>query len=236
MLQKYLILFYFLIFSFGCSSLGYNEINLSENDFKPPNEIYLEAKIYFDEQNYQLAEEKFNEIKKIYPLSNEAIQSEIMIGFIHYLQMDYETAVGHFSRVISKYPSHKNIDYAYYMRAISNYEQITHHDLDGSYNELALAGFNQVINRFPYSEYAKDSRQKIVLIKSNKAAKHMSIGRFYTKEKKYTAALNRYKTVVDDYSMTRFVPEALFRMVEIYNKIGMEEESFTEMEPLEESL
>ena len=84
------------------------------------------------------------------------------------------------------------------------------------YNELAYKSFNQVIKRFPKSEYAKDSQQKIILIKSNKASKHMMIGRFYLKEKKYTAALNRFKLVIENYSMTKFTPEALHRMVEIY--------------------
>ena len=84
---------------------------------------------------------------------------------------------------------------------------------------------NQVINRFPNSEYAKDSYQKIILVKSNIAAKHMSIGRFYHKSKKYTAALNRYKIVVEDFSETKFTPEALYRISEIYYSIGMTEQS-----------
>tara|TARA_B100000674_G_C37095132_1_gene582010 strand:- start:25 stop:486 length:462 start_codon:yes stop_codon:yes gene_type:complete len=111
------------------------------------------------------------------------------------------------------------------MRAMCNYEQITNHQLDGSYNEIALENFNQVLKRFPNSDYAKDSRQKIILIKSNQAAKHIEIGRFYLKQKKYTAALNRFKIVVEDYSMTKFTPEALYRMVEAYYEIGMVEES-----------
>ena len=88
------------------------------------------------------------------------------------------------SKIINKYPAHKNLDYVYYMRAMCYYEQITHHGLDGTYNELAYDNFKQVINRFPESKYASDSRQKIILVNSNKAAKHMEIGRFYLKEKK----------------------------------------------------
>ena len=106
------------------------------------------------------------------------------------------------------------------------YEQITHHGLDGKFNDYALESFNQVIIRYPDGDYAKDSRQKIVLIKSNQAAKHMDIGRFYLKEDKYIAALNRFKIVIDNFSTTKFIPEALFRSVEIYYKIGMYEDSF----------
>ena len=81
------------------------------------------------------------------------------------------------------------------MIAICNYEQLQNEALDGYYNQVALNSFNQVITRFPESKFAKDSRQKIILVKSNIAAKHMEIGRFYLNEKKYTAALNRFKIV-----------------------------------------
>ena len=183
------------------------------------------AKKSFDNKNYQISKEQFLKLKKLYPLSNEAIQAEIMIGFIDYVVMDYDSAVLQFDKIINRYPSLKNMDYVYYMKAICNYEQITHHALDGKYNELAIENFNQVINRFPDSQYAKDSRQKIILVKSNIAAKHMEIGRFYQRNNKYTAALNRFKIVIDKYSMTKFTPEALHRMVEIYYSIGMEDES-----------
>ena len=109
---------------------------------------------------------------------------------------------------------------------MNNYEQINHHELDGKFNEMALETFNQVISRFPESKYAKDSRQKIILVKSNIAAKHMEIGRFYLNNKKYIAALNRFKIVVDDFSVTKFTPEALHRMVEAYYEMGMVDESY----------
>ena len=111
------------------------------------------------------------------------------------------------------------------MRALCYYEQISHEGLDGEFNTLALNSLTQVINRFPNSKYSKDSIQKIILVKSNIAAKHMTIGRFYQKNKKFTAALNRYKTVVDNFSETKFTPEALYRISEIYFSIGMVEEA-----------
>ena len=196
-----------------------------ETEFREPQEIYIDAKNLFDSNNFDLANDEFVELTKLFPLSNEAIQAEIMIGFISYIRMDYEKSIFQFEKIINKYPSLKNLDYVYYMRALCNYEQITHHGLDGEYNELALENFNQLIKRFPESEYAKDSRQKIILVKSNKAAKHMEIGRFYLKEKKYTAALNRFKIIIEDYSMTKFTPEALHRMVEAYYEMGMFDES-----------
>ena len=112
-------------------------------------------------------------------------KSEIMLGFIKYLQMDYDSSISKFKKFIRKYPSHNDLDYVYYMIAVNNYEQISHFELDGQFNETALESFNQVIARFPESEYTKDSFQKIILIKSNKAAKHMDIGDFISKKKIY---------------------------------------------------
>jgi len=198
-----------------------NKVSLND-----PESLYKIAKINFDQENFELSKNQFIEIKKLFPLSNEAIQSEIMIAFIYYVQMDYANAILNYEKIINKYPSHKELDYLYYMVAICNYEQLQHEALDGYYNNVALNSFEQVIKRFPKSKYAKDSRQKIILVKSNIAAKHMEIGRFYLNNKKYFAALNRFKIVVDDFSITKFTPEALYRMVEAYHEMGMIEESY----------
>lgn len=219
------IISFILSYLLGCSSSNNSNNYSDQRVIKSPEEIYIDAMLLFDNKNFQEADEEFIKLKQLYPLSNEAIQSEIMSGFIKYLQMDYDGAILKFNRIIDKYPSHKNLDYVYYMVGMCNYEQIANHELDGQYNEIALNSFNQLLLRFPESKYTKDARQKIILVKSNKAAKHMDIGRFYLKEKKYTAALNRFKIVIEDYSMTKFVPEALHRMVEAYYEMGMTEES-----------
>ena len=216
----------FLLFLIGCNSRVSDKTNniISDNIILPEDQ-YVEAMMKFDNQEFEEAKTLFKNIEKIYPLSNEAIQAQIMLGFIDYIRLDYDSAILQFSVIIKKYPSLKNIDYVYYMRALSYYEQISHEGLDGKYNTLALKNLQQVINRFPNSKYAKDSSQKIILVKSNIAAKHMTIARFYHKKKKYTAALNRYKIVVDDFSETKFTPEALYRISEIYFSIGMIDES-----------
>ncbi len=219
-----LILFYVCI---SCSNSDIDKkIETDNNLLSETKNLYKLAKISFDNQNFELARNQFKEIQKLFPLSNEAIQSEIMIAFIDYIQMDYDSAIINYKKIINKYPSHKDLDYIYYMIAICNYEQLQDEALDGYYNDVALKSFNQVINRFPESKYAKDSRQKIVLVKSNIAAKHMEIGRFYLSNKKYFAALNRFKIVVEEFSITKFTPEALHRMVEAYNEMGMYEESY----------
>ena len=101
------------------------------------------------------------------------------------------------------------------------FEQIKHEALDGTNNQEALVNFNQIINRFPESKYARDSQQKIIFVKENIAAKHMDIALFYLNQKKYLAALNRYNIVINEYSQSKFTPEALYREIEIYYTLGM---------------
>ena len=225
MILRYVFIFLTFAYLTNCSGkLKNNELS-DQNEFSSPEIQFTQAMLMFDNQQYEIATDKFKNIERIYPLSNEAIQSQIMQGFINYILLDYDTAIFQFSRIINKYPSLKNIDYVYYMKALCYYEQISHEGLDGKFNDLALENLDQVIQRFPDSKYAKDSFQKKILVKSNIAAKHMSIARFYQKEKKYTAALNRYKVVIDSFQETKFAPEALYRVSEIYLSIGMIKES-----------
>ena len=224
MILKYILNILVFVFAFSCSNNSKNGIE-GNKEFTSPESQYTEAMILFDEERVEEAISIFNNIERIYPLSNEAIQSQIMAGFADYIRLDYDSAIFKFNRIIKKYPSLKNIDYVYYIKAMCYYEQISHEGLDAKNSNLALENLNQVINRFPDSKYAKDSYQKIILVKSNLAAKNMTIGRFYQKDKKYTAALNRYKIVVNNFDETKFIPEALYRISEIYYSIGMIEDA-----------
>ena len=225
MILRYVFTIIAFSYLINCSGNSSKDELTDQTEFSSPEIQFTEAMLMFDNAQYKLAKDKFKEIERIYPLSNESIQSQIMQGFINYILLDYDTAIFQFSRIINKYPSLKNIDYVYYMKALCYYEQISHEGLDGTFNDLALENLDQVIQRFPNSKYAKDSLQKKILVKSNIAAKHMSIARFYQKEKKYTAALNRYKVVINSFQETKFAPEALYRVSEIYLSIGMKEES-----------
>ena len=221
-LSKLAFIFLFICLIISCSQNNQNVKNISS---ETPENLYALATQELEKENYEKAKILFDKIEFNFPLSNEAIQSQIMTAFIEYAQMNYDAAIFKLNRVINRYPSHKNIDYAYYMKAICNFEQIENEYLDGSYNTEALESFNQVINRFPKSKYARDSEQKIILIKENIAAKHMDIALFYLKQKKYLAAMRRYKKVIDDHSESKFTPEALHRLVEIYYSLGMIEDA-----------
>ena len=202
-------------------SCSEKETIIEEGLTETPEQLYVIAKLDLDAELYEEAKLKFENINFKFPLSNEGIQSLMMIAFIEYVQLNYDEAIYKFDRIIKKYPSHKNIDYAYYMRAMCYFEQMKHEALDGKNNQEAMENFNQIINRFPESKYARDSQQKLILVKENIAAKHMDIALFYLNQKKYLAALNRYNIVINEYSQSKFTPEALYREVEIYYTLGM---------------
>ena len=224
MKKLFIFLFLCLIFllSISCSTKNDNKTVITS---ETPEFLYEQAMIELNDKNYDLARSQFNEIEQNYPLSNEAVQSQIMNAFIEYIKMNYNESILQFNRVIIRYPSHKNIDYAYYMIGMCYYEQIDNEDLEGDNNLKAIENFNQVINRFPESKYARDSEQKIIYVRENVAAKHMNIALFYLNQKKYLASMRRYQKVIDNFSKSKFVPEALFRLVEIYYTLGMIEDA-----------
>ena len=222
-LKIFLYITFINIVILSCSS---NDEELKNKAIEPSSkELYQIAMIDLDQENYEKAILKFKEIIYKYPLSNEGVQSEIMLGFIDYLGLNYGEAIYKFNRIIKIYPSHKNIDYVYYMRAVSYFEQISGENFDGRSNIEAKKNFQELLNRFPESEYAKDSRQKLIFINENIAAKDMEIAIFYLNQKQYLAALGRYNKVIEKYPKSKFIPEALYRLVEIYTILGMEEEA-----------
>ncbi|MFL2543930.1 MAG: outer membrane protein assembly factor BamD [Alphaproteobacteria bacterium] len=223
-LKRFSLLLCFLAI-FNCSSNSNKDGKTLTNNQETSDLMYLDAMNKFNSNQLDEAIIIFEEIERLYPLSNEAIQSQIMSGFIDYINLEYDNAIYKFTKIINKYPSLKNIDYVYYMKALCYYEQISHEGLDGKNNFLALENLQQLIIRFPSSKYSKDARQKIVLVNSNIAAKHMNIGKFYQKKAKYTAALSRYKIVIDNFSNTKFTSEALYRTTEIYMTLGLKEEA-----------
>ena len=218
-----ILLFLLISYLTGCSNTS--KKTTESITTRNPEIMYSEAINEFESENYDLAFEKFHDIELKFPLSNEAIQSQIMMAFIEYINLEYDSAILKLEKIIKRYPSYKDIDYAYYMIALCYYERIENPDLDGKFNVLALQNFQELINYFPDSKYTKDSKQKIILIKENIAAKHMNVGLFYLNRKNYLASLKRYQKVIDDHFQSKYTPEALHRLVEIYSSLGMTEEA-----------
>ena len=221
---KYILVLILLIFLYGCTNKNNEQNNLIEsNDF--PEIDYIDAKQLLDNENYEEAIVAFKDIEKKYPLSNWALKSKIMIVFINYLKMEYSSAELDIERFINKYPDYKDIDYAYYLKALINYEQIRNPALDAAYTTKSLENFEELIRRFPESKYAEDGRQKLILIKTVLAGMDMHIAFYYLQNKEFLASLNRYIKVIDNYEPNRYTPEALYRIVEIYYILGMVEDS-----------
>ena len=145
----------------GCASN--DEIDSSQGVNNFPENDYINAKTLLDNNEFDSALVSFKNIEKNYPLSNWSIKSKIMISFIYYLQLDYQNASSSIERFIDKYPDYKDIDYAYYLKALIAYEQINNPGLDSSNTEKSLKYFEELIRRFPDSEYSKDGKQKIYL-------------------------------------------------------------------------
>lgn len=128
-------------------------------------------------------------------------------------------------RFIRFHPGNPNVAYAYYLKAICYYDQISDVNREQGETRRALEAFNQLVARFPDSKYAADARQKMVLARDNLAGKEMEVGRYYLNQKNYLSALNRFSAVVNNYNKTGYVEEALYRQTEIYTILGMSGEA-----------
>jgi len=192
---------------------------------RPVEQLYREAVSLLEEQDYDAAADAFNEVERQHPYSVWATKAQLMAAYSHYEDNDYDEAVIALDRFIQLHPGHRDIAYAYYLKAISFYEQIVDVRRDQAITQLATESLREVINRFPDTKYARDARFKIDLARDHMAGKEMSVGRFYLREKHYLAALNRFKRVVEQYDQTTHVAEALYRIVEINTILGIAPEA-----------
>ena len=188
-------------------------------------EAYKEGLEALDSGDVLFAAKKFNEAEDVFPQSDWAPKSALMASYAYYSQDYYFDAEEELKRFIRKYPTYKDIDYAYYLLAITYYEQIVDEKKDLESIKNAKETFELIIKNFPDTDYALDSKFKLDLIRDTLAAKEMYIGRYYLGKKKWIAAINRFKTVVETYDTTIFVEEALHRLVETYYILGLEGEA-----------
>ena len=188
-------------------------------------EVYREGMDSLESGDIFFATKKFNEAETLYPQSEWAPKSALMAAYSYYSQDYYGDAIAELERYLQVYPKHKNKDYAYYLLAISYYEQIVDETKDLQSILQARNYFNVIIRDFPNTEYAIDAEFKVDLIYDTLAAKEMYIGRYYFKKKKWIPAINRFRTIIDDYETTIYTEEALHRLVEIYYILGLENEA-----------
>ncbi|HVY34694.1 MAG TPA: outer membrane protein assembly factor BamD [Caulobacteraceae bacterium] len=190
-------------------------------DERPVELIYNTGAEQMDGHHWSDAVDYFHEVERNYPYSEWARRAVLMTAFAHYEANGYEEAVGDADRFISLYPGNASAPYAYYLKAICYFEQITDVGRDQATTEQALANLREVVRRFPTSPYAADARLKIDMVNDQLAGKEMTIGRWYLRQDQPLAAIGRFKTVIDRYQTTSHAPEALFRMVEADLTIGL---------------
>jgi outer membrane protein assembly factor BamD len=174
---------------------------------------------------YASASDQFTSIEQNYPYSPWAVNAQLMQGYTQYLQNHYTDAIGTLNRFIQLHPTHHDVPYAYYLRALCYYEQISDIQRDQKGTQDAMNALQDVINRFPETPYARDAQLKIDLCRDHLAGKEMAVGRWYQSQHLYEAAIGRYQRVVDDFQTTNHVPEALARLTEIYLILGLPNEA-----------
>ena len=171
------------------------------------------------------AAKKFNEAELLYPQSQWAPKAALMAGYTYYSDNYYGDAVFEIERYLKTYPNHKNVDYGHFLLAMCYYETIIDEKRDLEPLLKAKRKFEFVMNNFPNTDFSMDSKFKLELISDKLAAKQMYIAKHYLKKEKWIPAINRYKKIVEDYSTTIYVEEALHRLVEIHYRIGLKQES-----------
>ena len=222
-------IFFFFIISLlflSCSQKQVKESIIEEKSLElQVLEAYEEGMQALKSSDVLFAAKKFNEAEMLFPQSEWAPKSALMAAYSYYKQDYYGDSVAELNRFLRVYPNHKYLSYAYYLLGVSYYEQIVDEKKDSESIYNAKKTFIELISKFPNSEYAIDAQFKLDMINDILAAKEMYIGRYYFDKKKWIAAINRFRTVIDNFDQTIYVEEALHRLVEIYYIIGLKDEA-----------
>lgn len=192
---------------------------------KPALELYDAGLKQMKDNYFKKAGKSFEEVIRQHPYSQYAVRAQLMAAYAYYKAQEYEEAVAGVNAFIQLYPGNTHIPYAYYLKGLCFYNQISSVERDQQMTERAAEAFEVLIQRFPSSVYAKDAKVKLDLIKEYLAGWNMEVGRFYERKSLPLAALNRFKFVVMNYETTSHVPEALYRLVEVYLQLGIIKEA-----------
>ncbi|WP_422003085.1 outer membrane protein assembly factor BamD [Reyranella sp.] len=205
----------------GCGSSDDNSNYVEQ----PVDQLYNRALDDLGAQDYKAAAKGFEEVDRQHPYSVWATKAQIMAAFAYYQSNKYDEAIIALDRFIQLHPGHRDIPYAYYLKALCYYEQISDVGRDQRMTQQALDALAEVVKRFPESPYARDARLKVELAIDHLAGKEMSVGRYYQSNEQYVGAINRYRVVIERYQTTTHVPEALHRLVECYLSLGVKSEA-----------
>jgi len=224
-LSKFIILLAILMLN-SCAKKD-KEISLIKkiNQQDEMIQAYREGVKALDDNDIYFATKKFLEAELLYPQSQWASKSSLMASYAFYSDNNYSEAIFNLERFLKTYPNDKRLDYAHYLIGLCYYENIEGEKKDLKPLIEAKKKFNYVINKYPNTDFALDSKFKINLINDILASKEMYLGRHYIKKEKWVAAINRFKNILKDYDTTIYAEEAIHRLVEIHYKVGLEEEA-----------
>jgi len=194
---------------------------------RPIEQIYGDGWILINRQDWLNAGRQFDEVERQHPYSVWARRAVLMSAYCYYEGNRYDEAIDAAGRFIQLHPGNKDVPYAYYLKAVSLYEQIGDVERDQGKTEEALTALQDLIQRFPDTEYARDARLKVDLTRDHLAGREMTVGRFYLRQGEYVAAINRFHMVIDKYQTTTHAPEALERLTEAYLALGVVKEAQT---------
>ena len=215
-----------LILIFSCTK---NEKNLEIIEKKSLDEqmieVYNEAMKEFERGDVVYAGKKFSEAELLYPQSIWAPRAVLMSAYGYFTQGYYKDAINDLERFLVKYKNHPQTDYAYYLLALCHYDQIIDEKKDMNEILQSKKYFEIIINNYPNTDYATDSKYKLEFIIEIMASKEMYLARYYTQREKWIPAINRFKKVVNEYETTIYVEEALHRLVELHYKLGLTSEA-----------
>lgn len=214
----------------GCASVPFlstGSDEFIEEDIVPPQEGYEAGVNFVNQRRFRSALKEFERVERQHPYSSFAEKSSLMSVYSHYQLGEFEKSVSAADRYLALHPASDQAAYAAYLKSLSLYSQIQDATRDQTKADEAIDAFNTVIERYPDSEYVADSKEKIVIARDQLAGKDMSVGRFYLGQKNYPAAVNRFRSVVDDHQQTTHIEEALMRLTEAYLAMGLLDEART---------
>jgi len=221
-----LIFVIFYLFLTSCSKEELKSEVIEEKEISLQMiDAYEEGLIALEDQDGLTAAKKFSEAELLFPQSKWAPRASLMAAYSYYSYNYYPDAIYELERFLKTYPDHPSTDYAYYLLGISYYDQIVDETKDLGAITKSKKYFEYIINNFPNTDYAIDSKFKLDLIKEVLASKEMYLARYYFDKQKWIPSINRFKNVVQNYNDSIFIEEALYRLVEIHYILGSEEEA-----------
>jgi outer membrane protein assembly factor BamD len=215
----------------GCSSLG-AMFGQSEDETsyieEPADKLYNDG-LYLlnNKKEYKSAAKKFEEVDRQHPYSDWARKSLIMSAYAYYEDGEYDESINAAKRYVTLHPGSPDAAYAQFLIGSSYFDRIPDISRDQDRTEKAVAELQEVVRKFPNTEYAVSAKKKIDIARDQLAGKEVDIGRWYMQKRDYTGAINRFKTVVTRYQTTRHVEEALMRLTEAYMTLGIVDEAQT---------